>query len=211
MACLKKMIDAMYDPHIYNSLTEKRLRSYYLRSPAVKTKMQKLHSILRMNKVSKANADRIVMSFVDDIIPAGAKASIRGNALNRMVATKLKTLSKARFVVKIEHCPPALKGILQERPDWVVEDRVAKHTFVGYTQTSLLGGGQQLNRASKYILNEDLHKRLKQKHASIVCLVVEKPAISKAKTKSFNIVHKGISSRRVVLPRGLLPLLRSLS
>lgn len=201
---LKVIINRMYDANVFKKISGSHLHSSYIKSPSVIRRVQKLKNILKQHNISNMKSQKIVEEMVYDIIPAGVKASVRGSALNAIVNNKLKRLPKKRYSVTTEHTPAHLKPLLHERPDWVVKDLKTQHTIIGYTQVSLFGGGQQINRASKYILNEDIHMKLRKNNASMVCLVAEKPTILKKGTKCYNILTTGIKKKRLLLLRGLV-------
>lgn len=206
---MQQVIQKTYDPVIANKL--KKLQYAYDKSPAVQAKSKRVEAILKKNGLSMVKTNTILKELMPDLIPPGATASIKGSILNKFINARLRRLPKRRYEVKTEHNPAFLKGIIHERPDWVVKDNMTQQTIVGFTQTSILGGGQQLNRASKYILDESLHTRLKKKNAMLVCVIVDKPIIAKKGTKSYEIVHRGITKNRLVLPRGLIPMITSIS
>ena len=207
MAQVQALIDATYDANLYNRLSDRSLRTAFLKSPAVTKRLQNIRNTLQKNRIQACVANQILDSIVDELIPAGTKSSIRGLQLNKIIASRLRKINKHRYTVAFEHTPASLKHIIQERPDWVIQDNITHRTIVGYTQIALWGGGHQLNRAAKYILNEDLHRKLRAHNAKLICLVAAKPpAISKKAqsiTKTHTIIKQGFAKGRLILPKGL--------
>jgi hypothetical protein len=84
------------------------------------------------------------------LIPAGTKGVIRGNKFNNIVKNYIITINLdiKRFDICFEK--KHNNFITTEIPDWYIYDKSINRIIIGMNQLDLWGGGQQLNRGSKY-------------------------------------------------------------
>lgn len=209
---MQKHIQQTYDAGFEKALTYEALESKIMATPSIKSKCDQVQRILKNCRLRKNVQDRILKKLIPFIIPQGTKGNVRGNTLNEMVKERLLAITKRKknkhIKVAFETIPKELKGIIHERPDWIVEGRDSM--VVGYTQVDLWGGGQQINRAAKYVLNDALHKRLGKMNVKLVCLVSKKPTLSTKKCKTQMVIKKGLKTGRIILPKSLVNVVNEL-
>lgn len=200
-----------YDKGFEDALTDQALHDKIMASPSIKNKCEEIHAILRSCRLKKSMQSKILQKMIPYIIPQGTKGNIRGNMLNDMVKQRVTTITrnKKKLTAFFEYIPKKLRGIIHERPDWVIE-HADGHMVVGYTQIDLWGGGQQINRAAKYILNDALHKQLQKMNVKLICLVTKKPTLSRKKCKTQTVIRKGFKTGRIILPKSLPSVVKDL-
>jgi hypothetical protein len=184
---------------------ECELLEHYKESNAVKNRIEDVRQVFRDCRVKKAISTRVITKLIPYIIPAGVKAKIKGDLFNEIVKSELKKTIKLLKLntrhYKMFFETPCKE--LQEIPDWTLHDARTNKLLIGYNQIDLWNGGHQLNRGSKYILDDHLHKRLERKGIFMVC-VVNLPFPSSCKgSKIHNIVTKGHRTKRLIHPREL--------
>lgn len=196
-----KTINTSYDSVLARQLTDAALRDTYQKAPSMTRIVEKVFLILHKCKIQ--NKHNIVNKLVNEFVPPGTKAAIKGNRLNHLIRKRILKQKRKHCTVTFEETPLRLKGIIHEKPDWVFQNTLTDKILVGYNQTTLWGGGHQLNRAAKYILDESLHRKLASRNAELVCLVVEKPPLTSSESKTNRIIKHGIMKKRLILPRSL--------
>jgi hypothetical protein len=115
----------------------------------VKNEITKLENIL--NKYTNETIkQQIIQEYIIELIPAGTKGVIRGNKFNNIVKNYIITINLdiKRFDICFEK--KHNNFITTEIPDWYIYDKSINRIIIGMNQLDLWGGGQQLNRGSKY-------------------------------------------------------------
>ena len=131
-------------------LTDAKLMCQYKDCKSVKNEIKKLSDVLG-KYIDEEIKQKIIQEYLLQLIPAGTKGVIRGNKFNNIVKqfiTKL-ALDTDRFEICFEK---KCEGhITTEIPDWYILEKSTNKIIIGMNQLDLWGGGQQLNRGSKYI------------------------------------------------------------
>ena len=133
-------------------LTDAKLICEYKDCNSVKNEIKKLSDVLG-KYIDEETKQKIIQEYLFQLIPAGTKGVIRGNKFNNIVKqfiTKL-ALDTDRFEICFEK---KCEGhFTTEIPDWYILEKSTNKIIIGMNQLDLWGGGQQLNRGSKYIEN----------------------------------------------------------
>jgi hypothetical protein len=202
------IINKTYDPSVFLGLNDESFLARCGDSASTARNLAILDKILTNCRIRKAIREKICQNATPLLIPPGVKAALRGNQLNKVVNERLARLVRKRrdLTILFEQTHKKFSALIHERPDWVIIDATGK-IIVGFTQVSLWGGGQQLNRAAKYVLDESLHRALARKGVRLVCVVAEKPtSLTTEMTKTsklYKILERGIKTNRIVYPGGL--------
>ena len=202
------IIKQTYDPSVFLGLNDESFLARCGESASTARNRTILNKILTNCKVRKAIREKICQKATSLLIPPGVKAALRGNQLNAVVNARLEKLVRKRrdLAIFFEQTHKKFSALIHERPDWLISKKDGR-MIVGFTQVSLWGGGQQLNRAAKYILDESLHRALTKRGVRLVCVVAEKPpSLVKEMTQTSKlrkILELGIKTNRIVYPRGL--------
>jgi hypothetical protein len=208
------IINDTYDTQIVSKLNDAFFLSRCNQSAPTIRNRATLNKILLSYKIRKATRERICDRAVPLLVPPGVKASFRGSQLNKLINQRLTRLVKKIPGVSIvfEQSHKKISTVIHERPDWLVTTKDGR-MLVGFSQVALWGGGQQLNRGAKYVLDNRLHTALARKGITLVCVVAEKPksmvaTMSKA-SKLRKIMDIGIQKHRILYPKALETFIRS--
>ena len=163
------------------------------RSKALIAKKAKVVTVLKKHNVKQI--DKVMIDLIPFIVPVGAKSNARGHAFNKIVCEELRRICSKKkyltFVAEYNH------KLFHERLDWMIINTKTNQNICGYNQIDLWSGGHQLNRGSKYVLDDHLHKRLKLKKLSLVNIVLDGPVSLRKNTKVFKIVSHGVKNNRL--------------
>lgn len=170
-------------------LTDNILITTYKECPSVKKSINKLKCVLSKHNIIEETKEKIIEEYLLELIPSGTKGVIRGNKFNKIVKeyiTNLK-LKGERFSVCFEK--KCEEHFTSEIPDWFILDKSTNKIIIGMNQLDLWGGGQQLNRGSKYILNKNNNENSK-----LLCVVCNKIQLKSSKNKVFNLFKVGFEN-----------------
>lgn len=78
--------------------------------------------------------------------------------------------------------------------DWYILQKSSGKVIIGMNQIDLWSGGQQTNRGSKYILNDDFHKNEIVKIISVISKFVK---LDSYNNKVFKLFEKGLKLDRL--------------
>jgi hypothetical protein len=184
-----------------SDLDDDILISEYCDTISVKKQLNKIKQTLREYNISHVNCCKIARKLL--IIPPGTKSHIRGCKFNKIISQEIKKIIK-RLKLNVELTIEKKHNLFHEIPDWIISNN--KKILVGYNQISLFGGGHQLNRGSKYILDDALHTKLSKYKIKMVCVVKDLPKTRQG--KSYNILLKGIKTKRLYCIRGIKNLMK---
>lgn len=173
-----------------NSLTDKTLKNKYKKSSVVKKRIKDITCIMGEIGIDENQIKKFLELYDEKIIPPGIKGLICGNKFNEIIKNKLKNLNldKERFSIKFEKHNPNVKT--DERPDWYIQDNKKRKIIIGMNQMDLWGGGAQLNRGSKYLIDNKVNTG-KTKMLSVVC---NKIKIYRKNTKIHNLLNAGFKN-----------------
>lgn len=186
-----------------SELTDKALLEEYKACPSVKNKIRKrtedIHQLLEEIKKNYSPDSETFFQFLEnfkqnciqesllDLIPAGTKGVIRGNKFNQIVKNYILNLNldTDRFEISFEK---KCEGYhTSEIPDWYILDKLSHKIIIGMNQLDLWGGGQQLNRGSKY-LEQNQHNHTSSK---LLCVVCNEPKIKTKNSKVYKLFEIG--------------------
>jgi virulence-associated protein VapD len=148
-------------------LTENNLLSEYKECKSVKTGIADLIEILEKHGVESVKIELIINEYLLKLIPAGTKGVVKGNLFNKIVKNTIENMKfdPKRFEICFEkHC--TLMEV-SEKPDWYIIDKTNSKFIIGMNQLDLWGGGAQVNRGSKYIIDNKVND--KGKLLCVVC------------------------------------------
>lgn len=187
---VNKRIENEFDEHIYNLLKDENLNNIYKESKSVQDKINSLSEIFNKYEIDKIKQNSIINDIIDISIPAGTKGVIKGNFFNHLIKKEIENynLPIDKFNICFEKKNPNYDT--NEIPDWFIEDKKTNKIIIGLNQIDLWSGGAQLNRGSKYILNEINSNS--NANVKFLCVVASKPKLFKnEKSKCFKIIKKG--------------------
>lgn len=170
-------------------LTDTKLMNEYKNCNSVINEIKKLSDVLEkyMNEDIK---EKIIEEYLIQLIPAGTKGVIRGNKFNNIVKqfiTQLE-LDSDRFEICFEK---KCEGhFTTEIPDWYILEKSTNKIIIGMNQLDLWGGGQQLNRGSKYIENN----KHNTENSKLLCVVCNEIQFKSKKNKAYKLFEIGFEN-----------------
>jgi hypothetical protein len=184
-------------------LSDDVLMSQYCSTQSVRKRLSQIKNVLLEFGLTHLDASLAAKKLLN--IPPGTKAKVRGDQFNRIVANEVRAqMKKLKIDGQIDMQVEKRHDMFHEIPDWILTRD--KKVLVGYNQISLFGGGHQLNRASKYVLDDSLHAKLSKRRVKMVCVVKDIPKGMRG--KSHDILIKGIARKRIYCVGGIKKLLR---
>jgi hypothetical protein len=170
-------------------LTDSKLLSEYKNCNSVKNEIQKLSHILE-KYIDEETKQKIIQEYLLQLIPAGTKGVIRGNKFNNIVKQFILKLmlDTERFEICFEK--KCEEYFTSEIPDWYILEKSSNKIIIGMNQLSLWGGGQQVNRGSKYIENNK-HNNEKSK---LLCVVCNEIQFKSNKNKTYKLFETGFEN-----------------
>ena len=171
-------------------LTDEKLMGEYKECNSVKNEIQKLKNVLNNNHIDEETTQKIVQEYLLQLIPAGTKGVIRGNKFNNIVKnfiTKL-LLDTDRFEICFEKKCDG--HFTTEIPDWYILEKSTNKIIIGMNQLDLWGGGQQLNRGSKYIENN----KHNNEHSKLLCVICNEIEFKSKKSKAYKLFETGFEN-----------------
>ncbi len=169
-----------------NALTDTNLMDEYTKSESVKNEIMKLSSILD-KYVNSETAKKIIDEYSGYLIPPGTKGVIRGNKFNQIVKNYIVGLKLNPDVFDVQFEKTCSEHLTSERPDWYIRQKTTNMIIIGMNQLALWGGGQQENRGSKYLINNE-HNTTTSK---LVCVVCNETVFKTQKTKAYKLFETG--------------------
>lgn len=135
---------------------------------SVKNNINKLKKILEKHNIENNKSELIIDDYLLDLIPPGTKGVIRGNKFNTIVKNTINNLklNNERFEICFEK--QCNLNIVTEIPDWYILEKSTKKIIIGMNQLDLWQGGQQINRGSKYLI-DNKHNTNKSKLLCVIC------------------------------------------
>lgn len=206
MTVVKDLVES-YSP--FEELSEECLSSKYEMSCAMQEKIRSVQTVMKASRIKVNTMNTVIRKMLPMLIPPGVKAKIKGDVFNAIVVKELKTIFKRlRLSAKRYRLHVEKKSChMQEIPDWIVEDVKTKRLLIGYNQLDFWSGGHQTNRGGKYILDENMHKRLRSKGVRVVCVIYNKVPVMNRSSKIYDIVSIGARRRRLTYVNGLVQIL----
>ena len=194
-------IRRQYCSYTEESISDDKLKPKLMNSASVKNKLATLRQCMRRHKISAKKMDAILRDVAGTMIPPGTKASVRGYALNMCVKKRLTCLLRRKNGLKLQFEQP-LDG-MREIPDWCITHVKSVKRLIGYNQVDFWGGGAQINRGAKYILDDDFHAKQAAFGNCVVCIVAKKIVLKKNICKVFDIFAEGFAKKRLFYMNGM--------
>lgn len=170
-------------------LTDTKLMNEYKNCNSVKNEIKKLSDVLE-KYINEEIKEKIIEEYLLQLIPAGTKGVIRGNKFNNIVKQFITNLELdlERFEIYFEK---KCEGhFTTEIPDWYILERTTNKIIIGMNQLDLWGGGQQLNRGSKYIENN----KHNTENSKLLCVVCNEIQFKSKKNKAYKLFEIGFKN-----------------
>lgn len=181
-------------------LNDDNLLGEYRECKSVNNEINILKNILD-KYMDNDKKELIINEYLLKLIPAGTKGVIRGNKFNKIIKQEIENmqLDKERFEICFEK--QCQTKITSEKPDWYILDKQTNKVIIGMNQLDLWGGGQQLNRGSKYLVNNQTNTA----DSKLLCVVCNEKKFtdSSKKTKPFKLFEVGFTNNTLCYIKNL--------
>jgi hypothetical protein len=171
-------------------LTDANLMNEYKECNSVKNEIQKLGNVLE-KYTNEETKQKIIEEYILILIPPGTKGVIRGNKFNNIVKqfiTKLELDTTPRFEICFEKkCEPHFTA---EIPDWYILEKSTNKIIIGMNQLDLWGGGHQINRGSKYLIDN----KHNNENSKLLCVICNEIQFKGKKNKAYNLFETGFKN-----------------
>ena len=187
---INNRINTEFCDNTVNKLKDTYLLNEYKECKSVKNEIKKLELILDKYNIETKKKELILNDYILNLIPPGTKGVIRGNKFNSIVKDTINDLklNTERFEISFEkQCQIC---ITSEIPDWYILEKSTGKVIIGMNQLDLWGGGQQINRGSKYLIN---NKNNTEK-SKLLCVVCNKIIFNSNKNKVYKLFEIGYSN-----------------
>jgi hypothetical protein len=170
-------------------LTDMKLMCEYKNCNSVKNEIKKLSEILDKYMDEDTN-HKIIQEYLLQLIPAGTKGVIRGNKFNNIVKQFIVNLNLDTYHFVICFEKKCDEYFTTEIPDWYILEKSTNKIIIGMNQLDLWGGGQQLNRGSKYIENN----KHNNENSKLLCVVSNEIQFKSKKNKAYKLFEIGFKN-----------------
>jgi len=184
---INNRIDKDFCVDTVNKLEDTYLINEYKECKSVKNRINNLKIILEKYNIETDKKELIINDYILELIPPGTKGVIRGNKFNNIVKQTVNNLklNNERFEIKFEkQCKTC---ITSEIPDWYILEKISGKVIIGMNQLDLWGGGQQTNRGSKYLINNNINTE----KSKLLCVVCNKIKFNSDKNKAYKLFEIG--------------------
>lgn len=204
---LKQLETDKVNKLVFQALDDKTLEERFQQSNSVLRTTTKITKILQNARIKKAAVKRIVSKLWFVIVNPGVKATIRGQCFNDIVKkTMIDYIAKKKYmhlILEVEYKHP----FFHEKCDFVLRNTKNKKTLVGYNQLDFWKGGAQINRSSKYVTDEQLHKNMSKRRIKVVSVIARIPdnaLLTNKNSKIFKLFEIGFAKERLFFMSQLL-------
>lgn len=170
-------------------LTDLKLMSEYKGCGSVINEIKRLSDILE-KYMDEETKQKIIQEYLLHLIPPGTKGVIRGNKFNNIVKKFIEKMSldTDRFEICFEKKCDG--HFTTEIPDWYILEKTTNKIIIGMNQLDLWGGGQQLNRGSKYIE----HNKHNNVNSKLLCVVCNEIQFKRKTNKAYKLFETGFEN-----------------
>jgi hypothetical protein len=186
-------------------LSDEQLLVEYEKCNSVIKEKTKLEKILDKHCIDEETKKNIIKDYLLELIPPGTKGVIRGNKFNNIIKNVIMELSLdiERFEICFEK---KCEGhFTSEIPDWYILEKTTNKIIIGMNQLDLWGGGQQLNRGSKYIQNNEHNNEF----SKLLCVVCNEIQFTSKKNKAYKLFEAGFKNNTLCYLNNLTNIIHS--
>jgi hypothetical protein len=181
------------------SLSDTMCLDKYKQCDSLKIKIESLDIILSNNNINEEQRKNIISNYILQLISPGLKGIIRGNKFNNIIKDNILSMNLDPTKYEIAFERKSNHYETSEIPDWYILQKETSKIMIGMNQLDLWTGGQQLNRASKYVLNfSDNSDKIR-----LLCVVANPIKLTSDKNKVFKIFQKGFQDNTLCYLKNL--------
>lgn len=185
-------------------LTDVNLMDEYKSCNSVKNEIQKLGNVLE-KYTNKETKQKIIEEYLLELIPPGTKGVIRGNKFNNIVKQIITCLELDTTRFEICYEKKCDLHFTTEIPDWYILEKSTNKIIIGMNQLDLWGGGHQLNRGSKYLI-DDKHNN---ENSKLLCVICNEIQFKSKKNKAYKLFETGFKNNTLCYLNNLQNIINS--
>jgi hypothetical protein len=184
---INNRIEAEICHETIEKLKDINMMEEYKKCQSVINQIDKLDKVLDKHNINFDSRSKIINDYMLELVPPGTKGVLRGNKFNTIVREKISRmdLDVSRFEISFEKQCPGYQTT--EIPDWYILERKTNKVLIGMNQLDLIGGGQQMNRGSKYLID---NKNNTEK-SKLLCVICNFIRFTSKKNKAFHLFDIG--------------------
>ena len=185
-------------------LSDRMLMEEYQNTKSVHRQVSLLKNVLDSHVQDTDVKTLIISEYMKNLIPAGTKGVIRGNKFNLIVKKRILEmgLDPEQYAVCFEKKCDAY--VTDEIPDWYVMRKSDNRVLIGMNQLDLWGGGQQINRGSKYVINGEPEENRK-----LLCVICNPITIKTKNNKQYKLFDTGFRNDTLCYLNRLAPIIHA--
>ena len=184
---------------IINKLKDIHLIDEYKKCKSVKKEINKLKLILEKHDIDIEKRELIINDYMLELVPAGTKGVIRGNIFNTIVKNIIKNMNLDNNIFEYFFEKQCIIHMTSEIPDWYILNKLTKKILIGMNQLDLWQGGHQLNRGSRYLI-DNIHNTNDSK---LLCIVCNRIKFNNTNTKAYNLFKIGYENNTLCYIKNL--------
>jgi hypothetical protein len=216
---IQQRIDETYSDAIWNCLSDENLVDVYRQQPSMKKKLIEIRKQFESVGIESPKIDAYIEKYFIDLIGAGLKGQIRGNKFNSIVKDYLLNLPCAyKYEMQFEKQHELYE--CSDKPDFYIYDKEKNKLLIGFNQLDLWEGGQQKNRASKYVTDERFHNNFTKTQVKtheqgeltikIVNVICRNPKVKKFNKSLLSLFKIGFTKNRLCYVNGLKKIIENM-
>ena len=197
---INKLIREQFCHETIEQINDENLMELYTSSASHQRQMKKIQDILNNYPLEDVLKIKLSKEISNTFIQPGSRGCIRGCKFNEVVNKKINELGldHERFEICFEQfCP---EYYTSEIPDWYIRELTTNKVLVGMNQLDLWGGGHQLNRGFKYILENKQHNN---KNAKLLCVICNYKQLKSVNSKAYRIFKNGFENNTLCYLKNL--------
>jgi hypothetical protein len=187
---INRRINDEFCKDVIDKLSDISLLDDYRECKSVKNEIDKLSKILDKNEIEQKKKESIINDYLLELIPAGTKGVIRGNKFNHIVKDTIEKMNLDKDLFEVCFEKQCQISLTTEIPDWYILEKKSNRVIIGMNQLDLWGGGQQINRGSKYLLNN----KNNTSNSKLLCVICNHIQIKTNKNKAYTLFEEGFKN-----------------
>jgi hypothetical protein len=182
-----------------NNLKDENLIDVYRKCNSVIIAEQDYVQNLRNCEIDEEKIQKALKNYSFKLIPTGTKGSIRGNLFNKIVEFHIMQMKldindfEVEFEKKCDSC------LTTEIPDFTIKEKSSGKVIIGMNQLDLWNGGQQINRGSKYLIDNKHNTET----SKLLCVVCNHKDFKCTNNKAFSLFVEGFKNNTLCYLNGL--------
>lgn len=203
---INKIIEQQYSESAYTKLSDENLYEQFMTSGSTKRRMSDLIDCLKKCGVEQSTIDSCIKQYCPKLIAPGTKGAIRGNMFNTIVKKRIEKMELDNDLFEVCFEKRCRKQPTDERPDWFIKEKSTQKVMIGMNSLALWGGGQQSNRATKYVREKNSDMLDGNVLVNVVCNKIQ---VKRPNSKEYQLFDIGFRNNTLCYLRGLEKIIKT--